>query len=97
MKFYLDSFKGEFEGENRGFWNGWACPVFSKSEAFKIMDMFNTQNNGVSMSYDNDKKSFLVIIKGADDEEYDETKDGLYAIGAWNWCWDIREDNNENI
>ena len=97
MKFYLDAYQGEFEGENHGFWNGWACPLFSKSEAIKIMDMFNTQNNGVSMSYDNDKKSFLVIIKGADDEEYDETKDGLYAIGAWNWCWDIREDNNENI
>jgi hypothetical protein len=98
MKFYLDSFKGVFEGENHGFWNGWACPIFSKSEAIKIMDMFNSQkDSGVVMSYDDDKKAFLTIVEGADDEEFEETNDGRYAIGAWSWCWDIKEEENEKV
>ena len=65
-----------------------------KNKKEPYIDIFN----GKKLEKQDKKTAIQNIITTKKDimddfvEEYDETKDGLYAIGAWSWCWDIKEE-----
>jgi hypothetical protein len=97
-KFYIDGIDGEFEGENMGRWNGWACPLFSTNEAMRLMHEVNKGDYGLTITFDDKLKKFNVYDVNADDlevyrETYTQGRKG-YAIGAYAWCWvDVKEGN----
>ncbi|QPA61253.1 hypothetical protein [Lysinibacillus sphaericus] len=80
-------------------WNGWECPLFTKEVADKIAKDFTI----AGVMYINYSKEFDRYLVTYDIDEpilewYDQiTKviDGkevkLYPIGAFCWCWDMRE------
>jgi len=97
-KFYIDGINGEYEGENLGRWNGWACPLFSESEAIRLMDEVNKGDYGMTIAFNIKDKSFSVYDENADDMTfYSEISKGKgrmgYAIGAYAWCWNESEGN----
>ena len=93
-KFYLDGIEGEYEGVNLGRWNGWACPLFSESEAIRLMNEINSIGGGLTIGFDANNKCFMVNDTLSDDLEFYEERDSNghkgYAIGAYNWIWQIK-------
>lgn len=97
-KFYIDGIAGEYDGINLGRWNGWACPLFDKVEALRLMDALNAGDYGLTVTFDADKNAF--IVNDANDGETsifnEETQRGQtgFAIGAYSWCWNESEANH---
>lgn len=91
--FTIDGFEGIFEGYTQGqYWNGWACPYFTKEVAETIMNANNKcADVDFRMSYNADTDTFS---RPYDEEEVEEFKgidiDGLhlYPIGTMCWIWD---------
>jgi ribosomal protein S27E len=81
------------------FWNGWACPLFTREAADQIMA---AMPKGM-MRYDSISNFYFVR---QDDQDYEEpygaevhTIDGkevtLYPIGYECWCWDFENVEDE--
>ena len=102
-RFSLEPLEGQsFEGFTSGHsWNGWACPLFSKAEADRVVRAWNAL--GYKADYDpaTDRFRFAPIDKFGDsnpdlsDEEMAEhfgpvVIDGmtLYPVGAGAWIWE---------
>lgn len=64
-------------------WNGWACPLFTPEVAALIAAHFANDEEPLVLRADG---TYVQTVEG-EDTEYPLT-DGLYAIGAYAWCWD---------
>jgi hypothetical protein len=92
------------EGE---FWNGWACPYFTKEQAYVFAAMWHarfykkTWSRKKLFTFDaaNDIYSFfdpeneeIEAVKGADRLGPDGATIHVYAIGSHGWTWSIEEE-----
>jgi hypothetical protein len=94
--FECDGFNGVFEGYTNGtYWNGWACPWFTKEVATQIVTANNSIEDAFRMEYDSTTDTFIV----RDDDDGCELFEGrvftikgepitLYPIGNGCWVWD---------
>lgn len=84
-----------FHGLSQGHtWNGWACPLFCRSEADRLMQALNATDGFGVMSFDEARQSYVWRDPGldaTDDPEIFEPTDidgeTYFAIGAYGWCW----------
>jgi hypothetical protein len=77
-------------------WNGWACPLFDKAEAQRVMDWSNKladthgSDAAARLHWEGDT---LVLVEPwwGDDgtERIEPNENGFYGIGAMNWTWSI--------
>jgi len=92
-KFYCNEPDPIFEGYTYGAcWNGWECPYFTKEEALRVIEQYNSEED--PMWYDEEKDAFGYTTDDgteyweAEDYKIDGQKLILYPIGAWYWIWD---------
>ena len=97
-RFVVDGIEEEFAGFTAGdFWNGWACPVFTRQVAEQVLAASET--NGYRWQYNPASNAFEVRHED-DPEDYEPQifngvtvtfEDGhsidVYAIGAYSWTW----------
>lgn len=89
--FIIEDAEGQsFEGFQDGSrWNGWACPMFEKEEAIRVLD----SREDFHWRYDVRADAFYIWLNEEDidyPDEYigfDRGDRHLYAIGAWAWPW----------
>ncbi len=98
MRFTMDalpnqSFVGYTNGET---WNGWACPLFEKAEAERVLEA--CRENGYNWVYVAETDAYRVSHE--DDPEgvpeqfegFEIAMEGLsvkvYPIGAYCWIWE---------
>lgn len=91
--FQLDGGEAVFEGFDTGqTWNGWRCPMFTKEQADAVVADWNaTQGDEVEAHYDQATDTF-VFVNHTDEnaeERFARSKNGLFAVGAWGWCWNL--------
>lgn len=88
------------------YWNGWACPYFTKEQADRFVDAYNEIVTGEIGSdsinkgrYDRQQDAFVFFNESAEEDEVfvAETIGGrkLYPIGAFSWCWWIEENDDD--
>lgn len=90
-----DYFDPPLEGYTLGYrWNGWATPVFEKSQVFRMREVFN------DITYDADTDTFTCDHgETVDDDCRYEQASGfdiyvngevkhVYGLGNGGWCWD---------
>ena len=100
--FTIDGIAPAYIGYTNGdLWNGWATPLFEKSEALRVMEDYN-KNSESPMFYNEQYDTFYhfgtdtyggEMWKG----EKHRTAEGiktLYGIGAYCWVWDAVNDND---
>lgn len=83
-------------------WNGWECPLFTKSVGEKICQFLNTENCKISYNKDND--CFVATFPFEELTSEYEGKDyniggklvRLYGIGAYEWTWS-KSNLNEDL
>jgi hypothetical protein len=86
-----------------GYWNGWACPMFTDDVAIQILqDCTNSISDKVW--FDAENNCFCAHFDGALEEveiyegkeyEYEGKTYMLYDIGAYSWVWDkVKLDDN---
>jgi len=82
-------------------WNGFAIPRFTRDVAERIVR--EICSDGDDTTYTEWHWEGDVMVIGVDPEAYDEPSpderfepdsDGMYAIGAWSWCWDDEYPND---
>lgn len=82
-------------------WNGWACPMFTRDEAMRIVKYVNRTSsdiNDYNMGYDFSLDQFYYYDCNIEEREifkmecFIDPDTGevleLYAIGAYSWIWD---------
>lgn len=102
-KFGMDCWEGvSLTGYTCGeTWNGWECPLFTKLEALRIVNIVKKVSDGRTLAeYNKEFDTFLFRTEGEDAEAYAgrqyDTEDGvktLYDIGSRSWTWDEIEDD----
>lgn len=77
-------------------WNGWACPYFTRETAEAILrDIPDT-----TFRYDEARDMIIMTYQGIEDHEWEGILfDGvkMYAIGAYNWTWQDRKPNVDEM
>lgn len=97
--FVLDGLQGDYVGyytdEPGDCWNGDPQPLFTKEEAFRISQRFDSDDT--MFYYDDIMECFVesdpLIWMNIYPENY-ETADGfkdLYPIGSMSWGWQLKE------
>lgn len=90
--FTIDGFEAIFEGYTDGsYWNGWACPWFTKEVGLKIAKLNNEVNNiDYFMAYNERTDSFIKLNDDEPEIFQGQDIDGmhLYPIGNACWVWD---------
>jgi hypothetical protein len=89
-----EQFVGFTSGDN---WNGFACPLFERAEAERVLRA--SESNGYTWSYDTQQDVF-VVRSTADPNQYepeifqavalpltDDAERKVYGIGAYSWIW----------
>jgi hypothetical protein len=103
-RFTLSGIIVELEGFTKGeTWNGWACPLFTHSQALRLVEAWNVPNEQLenmgrgSARYDAESDCFLFEIEGEVDRFEAEIIEGvkLYPIGAHGWCWEQSHPSEE--
>ena len=80
-------------------WNGWACPMFTKDQAFKVIDKINEDYG--EKAYEIIEDGEKIILKDYINDEIEEVYSMeynntiLYGIGYGSWCWETVEDEQE--
>lgn len=84
-RFYICEMPGEYAGYTTGYttWNGWECPQFELEEAQRVVAAYNAMAGRIV--WDEVSRVFSNSVTG---EVWDAVGTGLYAIGAWAWCWE---------
>ena len=97
-RFVVDGIQEEFASFTADdFWNGWACPVFTRQVAEQVLTA--SEANGYRWQYNSVSDAFEVRHED-DPEDYEPqifngmtvTLDhghsiDVYAIGAYSWTW----------
>lgn len=96
--FAVDGIDEEFAGFTAGdFWNGWACPSFTRQTAEQIL--IASEPNGYQWQYDLRTNAFEIrhvedpddyepqIYKGTTITLDDGSDTEVYSIGAYSWTW----------
>ena len=87
-RFCIGEMPGEYAGYTTGAtWNGWECPQFELEEAQRVVAAYNAmagEDDG-RIVWDEVSRVFSNSVTG---EVWDAVGNGLYAIGAWAWCWE---------
>ena len=107
-KFVMDSlpemiFEGYSDGSD---WNGWACPLFLKSEAERILAA--SEANGFRWHYDREQDAFTVRSDDDSEDSAPEIFAGttvningneirLYGVGAYSWIWEETANESDAV
>ena len=84
------SYNGEILNETR--WNGWVCPRFTR----EVAEQYVADHMALNVLTDDDPRLVwegdTIVIKHHPSSEWDDEiiepdADGMYAIGAFSWCW----------
>ena len=101
--FTIDCMTKSYAGVTTGAtWNGWECPLFEYPEAKQVLEDLQSKGE-LTFRIGNETSSYpCLAYRGlrppayfiVDDPEFPDfyefrpNSDGLYAIGAWGWCWE---------
>lgn len=99
--FTIDTNPAIYEGFDTGVkWNGWACPMFTKEVADKIMADCQTEGF-LNVKYDSAKDTYTFADPEIQDGEEPDIFQGeefeghmLYPIGSHYWVWEIVNPDN---
>lgn len=96
--FSVDGIDDEFPGFTAGdFWNGWACPSFTRQTAERIL--IASEPNGYQWQYNVETNAFEIRHSEDPDDYEPQTFSGMtitldegnrvevYGIGAYSWTW----------
>jgi len=73
-------------------WNGWACPMFEKAEADRLVEVLRADPywDG-DHRYDPEQDAYVLGCGDGDEEDIWPSSEfeghHVYAIGAGSWCW----------
>jgi len=95
---YPDAFFHAITTEVR--WNGFACPLFPLEEAKRLALINNASEGSGHLLFNKEQDCFCFWQAGQSTDEPPEifeatVIDGVayYAIGAFDWCWTVRDDD----
>lgn len=77
-------------------WNGWLCPSIDALAVEVILTdlaaSYAAANDPDAPTWEWADDGTLLVTDNADDahytERYEPDADGLYALGAYGWCWE---------
>ena len=99
--FCIDSSEEEvFPGFTSGeTWNGWACPLFTREVAEKVLA--DSEKVGYKVVYDEERRAFVVRYEDdnitapevfqAQEIEVGGNLVTVYGVGAYSWAWSLVE------
>lgn len=82
-------------------WNGWLTPSIDAWSVEAVMAALQVDGYDQTPTHEWDENGDLVVIENDGAVTYRETlqadADGLYALGAYGWCWSKDSDDSLGV